>query len=149
MPPLDLAWFRFTISDLPVGPGWDGNMVFGDGETEDYLLRILPAPIDAPETGLGLRNGTGLEFQSVQPNPMRGQASVRLATDRAGWLKVAAYDAAGRLLSTVVEERVDAGVHTYTWNGRDATGREVSPGVYFLRATQGKAAANKKVVVIR
>ena len=66
-----------------------------------------------------------------------------------GRVKLTAYDAAGRLVAVVREENVDAGVHAYTWNGRDADGREVTPGVYFLRATQGKLAANVKVVVVR
>ena len=148
-PPLNFAWLRFTISDLPVGPGWTGEGGFADGETEDYLLRIVPAPVDAPEVGLGALDGTGLQFRSVQPNPVRGRAPVQLATDRGGWLKLAVYDAAGRLIDNIAETRVEAGVYPYTWNGRDASGREVSPGVYFLRATVGNAAANAKVVVVR
>ena len=34
------AWIRFSITEGPVGPGWDGEGVFEDGESEDYLLRI-------------------------------------------------------------------------------------------------------------
>ncbi len=43
--PLDgYVWTRFTISDQPVQPGWNGDGVFGDGETEDYLLHVKETP---------------------------------------------------------------------------------------------------------
>ena len=33
------VWMRFTISEVPVGQDWNGEGLFEDGETEDYLLR--------------------------------------------------------------------------------------------------------------
>ncbi|HEX7878363.1 MAG TPA: FlgD immunoglobulin-like domain containing protein, partial [Candidatus Eisenbacteria bacterium] len=41
------VWARFTISEFPVPPDWDGAGIFGDGETEDYLFKI-GAPLPAP-----------------------------------------------------------------------------------------------------
>lgn len=34
------VWVRFSISESPVPTDWDGEAVFEDGESEDYLLRI-------------------------------------------------------------------------------------------------------------
>jgi hypothetical protein len=34
------VWARFTISDRKVAEGWNGDGVFSDGETEDYLLHV-------------------------------------------------------------------------------------------------------------
>lgn len=49
-------WCRFTISDVAVNVPWDGNGVFDDGESEDYLIRVDTAATgeeyeygDAPE----------------------------------------------------------------------------------------------------
>jgi hypothetical protein len=36
------VWTRFSITESPVIEDWDGDGVFEDGETEDYLLRIDP-----------------------------------------------------------------------------------------------------------
>jgi len=39
------VWARFTVTEVPVATPWDGSGSFEDGETEDYLLRILePEP---------------------------------------------------------------------------------------------------------
>ncbi len=50
------AWARFSITEQPVPPNWDGSGVFEDGETEDYLLKLDldfgDAPAPYPTTGL-------------------------------------------------------------------------------------------------
>lgn len=38
------VWTRFTISERPVPLGWNGDGVFADGETEDYLLHVMETP---------------------------------------------------------------------------------------------------------
>lgn len=61
------VWTRFSITERPVGVGWDGSGVFEDGESEDYLLRVDPyvppeefdwgdAP-DGPYPTLAVSNG--------------------------------------------------------------------------------------------
>ncbi len=53
------VWTRFTISESRVGPGWTGEGVFEDGESEDYLLAVdsVAAPDldfgDLPESAAG------------------------------------------------------------------------------------------------
>jgi len=42
------VWVRFTISDGRVSGDWDGSGIFGDGESEDYLLQLKPAPVTNP-----------------------------------------------------------------------------------------------------
>ncbi len=143
-----MSWFRFSVTDAPVGPAWTGDGLFGDGETEDYLFRIAQPPVDAPELG-ALGAGGGLRFDSVRPNPMSESAVLRLVTPRSGPVDVRVYDAAGRKVVTLESGRREAGVHSFPWDGRDASGRAASPGVYFVRAEQQGEAATVKVVRIR
>jgi flagellar hook assembly protein FlgD len=42
------------------------------------------------------------------------------------------YSSRGQLIKTLADRNVDAGLYTMQWNGRDETGRLVSPGVYML-----------------
>jgi len=37
------VWARFTITDQKVGKDWNGDGVFSNGETEDYLLHVKEA----------------------------------------------------------------------------------------------------------
>ncbi|MGD9020765.1 MAG: GEVED domain-containing protein [Lysobacterales bacterium] len=47
------VWVRFSITEAPVGPGWDGDGIFEDGESEDYLLLIdTPQHQSIPTLGI-------------------------------------------------------------------------------------------------
>jgi hypothetical protein len=35
------VWTRFSVTERPVGAGWDGSGAFEDGESEDYLLEVI------------------------------------------------------------------------------------------------------------
>ncbi len=41
-PNAGFVWTRITITESQLGTGWTGSGVFEDGETEDYLLEVLP-----------------------------------------------------------------------------------------------------------
>ncbi len=42
------VWVRFSLTERPVGRDWNGEGSFENGETEDYLLRIMPAAGPTP-----------------------------------------------------------------------------------------------------
>ena len=50
-----------------------------------------------------------------------------------GATQVGVFDLHGRLIRSLVRESLLAGDHEVTWNGRDALGRPVASGVYFVR----------------
>jgi len=41
------------------------------------------------------------------------------------------YDVSGRLVRTLVDQRVEPGRHEAVWNGRNDRGEPVGSGVYF------------------
>ncbi len=47
------VWARFSLTDQPVPFDWDGHGVFGDGETEDYLL-LIATPQDPPPPNIDM-----------------------------------------------------------------------------------------------
>ncbi|HEX7878961.1 MAG TPA: FlgD immunoglobulin-like domain containing protein [Candidatus Eisenbacteria bacterium] len=80
-------------------------------------------------------------FNLVQnyPNPFRGNTTFLLAMPVASDVHLRIFDAAGRLVRNVHDGAMDAGRHTFEWNGRDDAGSPAAAGFYFLRAesTQG------------
>ena len=60
------------------------------------------------------------------------------------------YDVAGKQIATAVLGSFDPGVHRIAWNPRDAAGRQLTSGMYFLRL-QGVAGGNstQRVVLVR
>ena len=56
-------------------------------------------------------------------------------------LEVTLHDVAGRLVRRFDVDGLESGMHTLAWDGRDAGGRIVPPGVYFARARSGSVVA--------
>ncbi|MBA1340547.1 MAG: hypothetical protein C5S40_00175 [ANME-2 cluster archaeon] len=73
-------WCRLTISDIPVTVPWDGNGIFDDGETEDYLLKVDTAGViyeteygDAPDSTIAYpSNGVIGNFPTCMNVPASG-----------------------------------------------------------------------------
>ncbi|HID92912.1 MAG TPA: T9SS type A sorting domain-containing protein [bacterium (Candidatus Stahlbacteria)] len=59
------------------------------------------------------------------------------------------YDISGRPVRTLVDERVEAGLHTLSWDGKDSAGREVPSGIYLCRLQAGEFAETKKLILLR
>ncbi|MBN2563811.1 MAG: hypothetical protein JXQ75_23090 [Phycisphaerae bacterium] len=57
------VWSRFSVTEIPVGAGWDGSGSFEDGETEDYLLYVLTE--EEPTSDLGDAPDSSNNFAAV------------------------------------------------------------------------------------
>jgi carboxypeptidase D len=88
------------------------------------------------------------------PNPLdRTVSSMRLTFDlvQAGPVSLAIYDVAGRtvrVLLAATPRPAGRGQHE-TWDGRDAGGRAVGAGTYWVRLAVGNETASRRVTVVR
>jgi len=96
---------------------------------EDFLVGLAGAP-------------PALTTLSAYPNPARGPLAVLAAGGHGGPLDL--FDVTGRRVTTLAPERTGAG-WTWRWDGRDAHGVEVRPGVLLARV-RGAAAAPLRIV---
>lgn len=144
------SWCRFTVSDAPVGAGWDGSGTFHDGETEDYLLAVWSSATDAPapETPRSERRGD-LRIESVQPNPFNPRTSIAFSMPSAGTATLTVHDTAGRAVRRLLHEALAQGSHVVEWDGRDDLGRAVASGVYVARLVSGGQAQQAKLVLLK
>lgn len=142
------VWARFTVSDQGVGFGWDGAATFLEGETEDYLLCVDANPTDVGDLDVGARI---LETRLVpgKPNPFRSETTFRAEIAVRGKISVDVYDVTGRRVRELFEGERVVGSHDFVWDGRDAKGRQVSAGVYFVRMQTGGKAYSSAVTLMR
>jgi hypothetical protein len=71
----------------------------------------------------------------VFPNPARSQARIEFAADDAAWATVAVFDARGRFLRGWSAHAPLDAERALVWDLRDAEGRDVPAGLYFIRLT--------------
>jgi hypothetical protein len=110
------------------------------GGSASYLGPLAvhtPARIDA------------LVWRATGPNPFAQRASVTLAVPRAENGVVRVYDVQGKVVRTLREGQFEAGEHPLEWDGRDVSGAEAPPGLYFVSAQVGDEHARAKLTRIR
>lgn len=122
-----------TIALESTGPeGSSADVVIGDFQLTNrihYVLELEPGP----ETLALLQN---------YPNPFTGQTTITytIPKQRTSGLpmRLIIYDALGRRIQTLVDDRRFPGEFTVVWDGRNDQGRQLASGMYFCRLVAGR-----------
>ena len=64
-------------------------------------------------------------------------------------MRLAIYDAAGRMVRSLVNGSMPSGLHDVVWDGKDVHGRNVASGLYIINLMQGEYATSTRVTHIR
>jgi len=119
---------------------------WGDfGPLEDITVTV--GGIAQTPTGPGIT-----EFLNVAPSPFTDPVQVSYALARPGLVKLDVLDASGCVLRPLARAEQQPGVYRLIWDGCDAEGRRLAPGVYFVRlasSVEREALSVTKVVVTR
>ncbi|HSG29656.1 MAG TPA: T9SS type A sorting domain-containing protein, partial [Candidatus Krumholzibacterium sp.] len=86
----------------------------------------------------------GLSISMSGPNPFNPSTSVRYYLPAAGDVRLDVYNVAGQRVTTLLNERQEAGHHNAQFS---AAG--MASGVYFLRLTSGESTVTIKTVMLR
>jgi len=76
---------------------------------------------------------TALKLHPASPNPFNPCTTLRYELPESGPVHLDVFDLAGHLVRTLVDESKSQGPFETVWDGRDATGKEVSSGTYLVR----------------
>jgi hypothetical protein len=92
----------------------------------------------------------GLMLEQNVPNPFRPATTIGWTAPVAGTrVKLLIYDVAGRLVRTLVDGESATGRQVAAWDGRDAEGRLVTSGIYFVRLSVDGRSATRKLAVLK
>jgi len=86
---------------------------------------------------------------AVSPNPAAGASRLAWAMPAAGRARLEVLDLAGRRVATLLDGELPAGAHARAWDGRDAGGRAVPPGVYLARLVTPRAVTTARLARVR
>ena len=136
---------RDGFADLIVGAqkfdaGQDNEgrvYVYWDLRTSGSTTAVVPDPAPA---------GSGLRFALVYPNPSHAQSVLGYVLPRSGPVRLSIHDLLGRRIAVLADRVEEAGVHSVSWEGRDARGAAVPAGVYWARLESGGETAARKLV---
>lgn len=100
----------------------------------------------APDAELPQENGIQL---LLYPNPSSSPSSCRVRLMSSDDVSLRLFDARGRLLQTLHEGSLPAGVYTFSWREDTATERRAASGIYYLRLDAGGVHEERKIVILK
>ena len=74
---------------------------------------------------------------------------IRFDVHEEGAVSLRIYDAAGRRVRTLVDERLARSAHARVWDGRDERGAPAASGIYFVRLVAARTTLVHKLVLLR
>jgi hypothetical protein len=128
--------------------GTSGQMVIGTGNSDSFGSNagFWYSP-GTTVTGTGDTKGdvpTTFSLQQNHPNPFNPSTTIRFSLPRHSHVKLRVYDVSGRLVTTLVDRGMMAGVHSVVWN---ASG--LATGVYLYRIQAGGFVQTRKLVLLK
>lgn len=91
-----------------------------------------------------------LPLERAMPNPFTRSTRLQYAVERSGLpVEIGVYDLAGRLVRQLERGPQPAGIREVRWDGLDAAGSRVRPGMYFVRGRIGERAMSLRVMLLQ
>jgi hypothetical protein len=157
-PAADETWRKATI-DLGAYLNFTGNMKVRFKACDLMSGGIVEAGIDDYSIETFNSTTTGAEDQAVlpskptleqnEPNPFNPVTTIKFALSNPAQARLEIYDATGRLVRTLADAPMTAGVHTIVWNGLDDAGHPSESGVYFYRLKAGAFEQSRRMTILK
>ena len=84
-----------------------------------------------------------------RPNPFSRGTTIAYALPRRSAVSIKVFDVAGNEVRTLVNDLLEPGFHSVSWDGRDARGGATAAGVYFLKMDAGAFNSVRKMVMLK
>jgi len=133
-------WVRWHFaSDASVTyAGWYVDDVTGTGFVASGIEEVTT------------NNMTLTALSAAKPNPVtNGLAHISFSIAEPTKASLKIYDAAGRLIRTLMNDKLNIGKYDLTWNGTDEHNNNVAEGIYFYTLQADNFRQTKKLVFTR
>jgi len=78
------------------------------------------------------------------PNPFNPSTEIRYQLPEDNHVKLQVYDILGNLVTTLVDQQMEAGYHNVIWNAN-----RLASGVYFYTLRSGSYVSTKKLMLLK
>jgi hypothetical protein len=91
------------------------------------------------------------EFNLSQnyPNPFNARTEISFSLAAPGEVKLEIFDISGRLVKTLVNNRLEKGHHVIVWDGLNDQNEGVSTGIYFYKLSTGERSISKQMTLLK
>jgi len=83
------------------------------------------------------------------PNPFNPTTNISFTIPNSEMVTLTVFNMLGQEVANLVSNNLNAGTHSYVWNGRDFAGNLVGSGVYFYTLKAGDFTSTQKMVFMK
>ncbi|UCD19921.1 MAG: T9SS type A sorting domain-containing protein [candidate division WOR-3 bacterium] len=128
--------------------GFAFELINDEADRDTMMYRIINWLQTGIEESPAIETARAFGFAPMV-NPVRGQIFIAYNTSTPGRVALKVYDSAGRLVRTLVDAVVPAGMNTVAWDAKDEHNRAVTNGIYFVKLSADEQSATHKLVLIK
>ncbi len=114
-------------------------------------FEFVASPTSLGPTGMKseIEIPSSFELHQNYPNPFNPSTTIRFSLPRPTHISLKVFDALGREVATLLDERRNEGVYETEWNGRTDDGFQVASGLYIYRIVAGGFIQTKKMILLK
>lgn len=89
------------------------------------------------------------ELAQNYPNPFNPTTIIKFSIAKISNVTIKIYDLTGRLVNTIVNQKLNPGKYSAEWNSLNTAGQNVASGVYFYRIETSDFTDTKKMILVK
>jgi len=123
-----------------------GNSICGKNRPDgDVPIPVKPGGPSAAEQ----TKPTVFSLDQNYPNPFNPETVLKFSLPQDSRVTLKIYNVLGQVVNTLVDEFLQAGNHSVTWDGKNEQGSDVASGVYFYRLKASSYESIMKMTLLR
>ncbi|MBT3589636.1 MAG: T9SS type A sorting domain-containing protein [Candidatus Marinimicrobia bacterium] len=104
------------------------------------------------------RDALGVDSKSIAsifklsqnyPNPFNPETAIQVNLPQDEFIQLEILDISGRIVNQLVKGIQSEGIHSFRWNGTNASGKSVSAGTYIYRLSSESGIESKKMILLK
>ncbi|MBL7136480.1 MAG: T9SS type A sorting domain-containing protein [Candidatus Marinimicrobia bacterium] len=116
-------------------------------QSQSLLWFGIPHSVSVDEVTMALP--TEFDLSQNYPNPFNPTTNIEFAVPEKADVKIVVYNMLGQKIVDLANKAYQPGHYQVIWNGKDASGCDVSSGVYFYRMTAGDFTKTSKMIFLK
>ncbi len=124
----------------------DFEAVTPSGTVIDSFTITLPIIVEVDRDETPIQEFT---LYPAFPNPFNSSTTLTFSIPTDFNVELNLYNIQGQKIKTLVNEKLEAGYHSYSWNGKNNLGQNVNSGVYFYKIQAGDKIQGGKIILLK
>nr|MDK2851620.1 hypothetical protein [Candidatus Cloacimonadota bacterium] len=83
------------------------------------------------------------------PNPFNPSTTIAYSLPTYGKVRLDIYNIKGQLVKTLLDQDMEAGLHSAVWDGKDMNNKAVASGIYFYRLSSPQMTQTKRMLLMK